>query len=692
MYETRVASGDWAGLTPGVELVTALTGVVPAELAGEETVDLMQARYRQLCHDQGLFYEAVAEVMLRDEPLTTHRMVGPSEFSVDEVRAGLGLTRQAAASLGALAFDLVTRLPQVHAAMVAGLLDQPRARVFSDWTQQLSDEQASAVCDRLLPAAVAGATTAQLAEKVKRAAVAIDPDWARRRYEQAVAGRRVVGSVNPDGSANLAGYDLPVDQVAAACARIDRLARAVKRAGHPAPVNHLRADLFLGMTDGSYAGMDEEAILAALIAAIPTTTDTGVGTGADAAADVVPATDPADAPDPADPTHPADAVDLPDTHDPAGADAAGAAPGTDAAAVADRSVDADRCVDVADPVGVDVAGAAAAGTQTDTASGMDGCAAAVDAAAQPVEQPPRRPIPATADAGPTRDASAQTQPATDRPMGSPVPAGTRLGRGVEIRVRLSTLLGHDQHPGELAGWGPIHAELARDLVTANTGGTWRYVLADDQGRLLHHGPLRRRPTGTTRVGTATVEIQIPVSTLPALTQTPPAPLDGWAPVIDEINHRHTTVDDQPNDPTRRTPGAALRRLLHIRNRTCIFPGCRVPAHTADLDHTVDHADGGPTTDPNLGPACRRDHRVKHDGGWQLHQPHPGHFEWTSRLGRIYHVTPTPVIEPLPDPVPRPDPPPPVIILTHLDPDTDILHQPPPPAHPPPPSIDDDPPF
>jgi hypothetical protein len=41
----------------------------------------------------------------------------------------------------------------------------------------------------------------------------------------------VVGQRNPDGSANLAGYNLPVDRVAAACGHIDALAKAAKRVG-----------------------------------------------------------------------------------------------------------------------------------------------------------------------------------------------------------------------------------------------------------------------------------------------------------------------------------------------------------------------------------------------------------------------------------------------------------------------------
>jgi hypothetical protein len=93
--------------------------------------------------------------------------------------------------------------------------------------------------------------------------------------------------------------------------------------------------------------------------------------------------------------------------------------------------------------------------------------------------------------------------------------------------------------------------------------------------------------------------------------------------------------------------------------------------------------------------CLHDHLLKHRGGWQLHQPYPGYFTWTSPFGRTYHVTPTPVIEPLIDPNPHPDPPPPVELPPDADRDSDILPLPPAPPQPParpPPAIDDPPPF
>ncbi|BCB88952.1 HNH endonuclease signature motif containing protein [Phytohabitans suffuscus] len=65
------------------------------------------------------------------------------------------------------------------------------------------------------------------------------------------------------------------------------------------------------------------------------------------------------------------------------------------------------------------------------------------------------------------------------------------------------------------------------------------------------------------------------------------------------------------------------------------PGCRTPAHRADLDHTIAWQDGGPTTAANLGVLCRHCHGYKHSAGVTLTQPTPGTFTWTTRLGHTY---------------------------------------------------------
>ncbi|MDT7595953.1 MAG: hypothetical protein QOJ06_1499 [Pseudonocardiales bacterium] len=254
------------------------------------------------------------------------------------------------------------------------------------------------MCAELLPRAP-GLSTGQLIEQIKKLAVALDLDWARRRYEQALADRKVVGYRNADGSANLSGLNLPVDRVAAACGHIDALAKAVKRAGDLRPIDHIRADLFLGMTDGTYTGLDDAEIIDQLLS-----------------------------------THRADNSQ----------DTGGTYPNDD---------------------------------------GDDG-------------------------AEPAKDASA----AAPDPQVGPVRAAVGSGAGVELRVRLPTLLGHDQYPAELAGWGPVHAELARELATALGGAQWRFAITDELGHLHHCGITQVRPTGIptrTAACRAVVELAVP---------------------------------------------------------------------------------------------------------------------------------------------------------------------------------------
>ena len=108
-------------------------------------------------------------------------------------------------------------------------------------------------------------TTGELIDAIAKLAIALDPEWVRRRYERALKGRRVVGKRNPDGTATLTGHDLPFDEVAAACARLDALAHAAKTAGHPDRLDHLRADLLVGLITGRYTAMTDQQILAALL-------------------------------------------------------------------------------------------------------------------------------------------------------------------------------------------------------------------------------------------------------------------------------------------------------------------------------------------------------------------------------------------------------------------------------------------
>lgn len=147
---------------------------------------------------------------------------------------------------------------------------------------------------------------------------------------------------------------------------------------------------------------------------------------------------------------------------------------------------------------------------------------------------------------------------------------------VDIRIELPTLLGLDEKAGEIPGWGPIISDVARRVVERQAEGQWRVVVTDpDSGNILWDGTTRRRPS------------------------------------------------------------AEQRRWVEARQTTCVFPGCRHPARTSDIDHAIEVSEGGQTLVRHLEPACRHDHGLRHQGGWSLEQPLPGRYVWTSPRGHTY---------------------------------------------------------
>jgi hypothetical protein len=145
---------------------------------------------------------------------------------------------------------------------------------------------------------------------------------------------------------------------------------------------------------------------------------------------------------------------------------------------------------------------------------------------------------------------------------------------------LATLLGLQDNPAELAGYGPLPAPLARALAA---DGKWR--------RLIHE------------------------------------PLTG---ALLDLGHSSYT------------PSADLVRYIRARDARCQFPGCSRPAHRCDLDHTrpykPDDPGGGGTDRGNLGAVCLQHHRLKHHSGWTLRRdPRTQAATWTSPTGHSYQV-------------------------------------------------------
>jgi hypothetical protein len=152
---------------------------------------------------------------------------------------------------------------------------------------------------------------------------------------------------------------------------------------------------------------------------------------------------------------------------------------------------------------------------------------------------------------------------------------------VNLTIDLPTLLGLADSPGELGGYGPIPASIARALAA---DGTWRRLITEPiTGHLLEYGRESYQPP------------------------------------------------------------QALVDFLLARDRTCRFPGCRQPAHRGDIDHAVAWDDGGPTDAANLGLLCRRHHRLKTHDGWSIESKPDGSCTWQSPTGHRYFVPARPVI-------------------------------------------------
>ena len=147
---------------------------------------------------------------------------------------------------------------------------------------------------------------------------------------------------------------------------------------------------------------------------------------------------------------------------------------------------------------------------------------------------------------------------------------------VHITVDLATLAQLLEEPGHLAGYGPIVADIARQ-VTAQLGS---------------------QPWEWTATGTGS-----------------------GMPIADGT--------------TRRRPTASQSRRVRGATRTCAAPGCRQPAVNCDLDHIRPWAESGTTSSEELAPSCERDHCTRHGARWTYRRLADGDFLWKSPLGTTY---------------------------------------------------------
>ncbi|MBA8808110.1 HNH endonuclease [Promicromonospora sukumoe] len=168
---------------------------------------------------------------------------------------------------------------------------------------------------------------------------------------------------------------------------------------------------------------------------------------------------------------------------------------------------------------------------------------------------------------------------------------------IRITIPATMLLGLDNTPGHLDGYGPIPAETAARIAT---DATWQRLLTDPTTGIL-------------------------------------------------TDYSTTTYQ----------PGKILRQAVVARDQTCCFPQCDRPARHTDLDHIqpYDHqlnpthqppGTPGQTRATNLQPLCRGHHLAKTHHGWDVtRDPDTGTTTWIAPTGHA-HTRPPTQTSPVPD--------------------------------------------
>ena len=394
-------------MEPGLFLAAILSSVDLAGLSGYDRVVVLRAHQKMVNHHQAWAHQAMAAIEDHCAELFDGDLEVASVAASAEIRWALNLTRRAADTELNLAHTLRQRLPILWDALVSGMIDIRRAKNIADGTDHLPAETARAVVSQIIEAAVEW-TTGQIAARLRKLCIEVDPIEAKDRYEHAIDGRHIELRATEAGTATIGGCDLPPDQASRVMSRINRIAESLRVGSETRTMDQLRADVFLDLLDGGQLAT----------------------------------------------------------------------------------------------------------------SGKKGI--------------------------------------------------------VDIHVDLETLTRLAEHPGELAGYGPVVADIARRVTENRHGQQWRYRVTDPEtGDIVDHGITRRRPT------------------------------------------------------------ASLRRSVEMHHPTCVAKGCRAPATACDIDHIVPYAQGGPTSQTNNAPCCPHDHYVRHLTGWIYRRATNGDHIWTSPLGHTY---------------------------------------------------------
>jgi hypothetical protein len=159
-----------------------------------------------------------------------------------------------------------------------------------------------------------------------------------------------------------------------------------------------------------------------------------------------------------------------------------------------------------------------------------------------------------------------------------VPKRHRRFVSLGISMTREAALGLTETPAELAGYGPIPAYAARELFPS---AEWRALLIDAATAHL------------TGMGSKTHDLS-----------------------------------------------ARAQDFVDLRDQTCSFITCDMPASRCDSEHAIPYPEGA-SNPTNCGPVSRRHHNAKTLGHWRMVRHPDGQVDWTSPLGFTYTFHPPP---------------------------------------------------
>ncbi|GAA1693544.1 hypothetical protein GCM10009745_43850 [Kribbella yunnanensis] len=548
----RRCAPSWVFLPPGGDLAAELEAVRPQAETPVALIELMKAAARMASWAESIKATAVASFFQQRKAQhaeaprpaqidSSGRPVDPERSWAAEVGAALRLSADTATRHIETALHLTGPLSATLTGLRSGALSWSKALSISEATRSLSDESAKAVEAHVLRRA-ASQTHANLRRSLRQQVAKHAAESEANQHREAVRERTCKIVPLTGGMAGL-WIVHEADKIQQMWVVIQAMADLAKRPGNTGPSTDTSASTDTGAASNSGAASNRGAATdsgAATSAGMAAgTTATNVGTSSNTAASN---------------TGPSSNIDISCQTDTATNRAA-----TDCSTVGSNDADGDADSDDA----------------VSNSSGSPG--ASVDAG----------------DLKPRRDERTAGQRRADVAadvfeymlhngldwLGRRLPDQHRRRPHIEVLIPASTLLGMDDDPCELSGYGPITAEMARRIAA---DGTWRRLLTD--------------------------------------------PANG---VVLEAS------------TTRHEPGSLVSETLLARHPVCAWPGCNRASRECDRDHGTRFVISGTTSLAGLAPYCEYHHVIKDTPAWGWHTDnHPdGSITLTTPTGHRYTTVP-----------------------------------------------------